>query len=286
MKKIIILTIIGALIGITAVLAVGQMATKATPSTVGPLAANEQEITLTAKDGVQIVASFFPVADPDAPIILLLHGNGANRAQFQGHIGWLNRAGYAAMALDFRGHGESAAEGKSFGLFEARDAEAAVAWLRQNHPQSKIGVIGVSLGGAAALLGDDGPLPVDAMVLKAVYPDIDRAIRNRAASLLGPFMGGIATPLLTYQSPILYGEWPDRISPIAAARSFTKPALVIGGGGDIYTPQEETIALAKTFGGPSDVWIVPDLSHDQLSDFDNAEYQARVLGFFGATLSR
>jgi uncharacterized protein len=286
MKKIIITAIIGALIGIAAVLAVGQMATKATPSAVGPLAANEQEITLTTTDGVPIAASFFPAADQSVPVILMLHGNGANRAQFQGHIGWLNQAGYAVMTLDFRGHGESAAKGKSFGLFEARDGEAAVAWLRQNHPQSKIGVIGVSLGGAAALLGDDGPLQVDAMVLKAVYPDIDRAIRNRAASRLGPFLAGIATPLLTYQSPFLYGEWPDRISPIAAARFYTKPALVIGGAGDIYTPQEETIALADAFGGQSEVWIVPELSHDQLSDFDNAEYQARVLGFFGQAFTR
>ena len=284
MKKLIILAIIGALIGIASVLGVGQMATRATPSDVGPLASNEQEIQLMAQDGVQIAASFFPVADPDAPVVLMLHGNGANRAQFRGHIGWLNQAGYAAMTLDFRGHGESAAKGKSFGLFEARDAEAAVAWIKQNHPQSKIGVIGVSLGGAAALLGDDGPLPVDAMVLKAVYPDIDRAIRNRAQTVVGPYLSSIVTPLLTYQSPLLYGEWPDRISPIAAARSFAKPALVIGGGGDIYTPQEETIALAKALGGPSDVWIVADLSDDQLSDFDSPEYQARVLGFFRATL--
>ncbi len=65
---------------ILAILGVGQLATRATPSDVGKLASNEQEIPLTAGDDVRIATSFFPVAKKDAPVILMLHGNGASRA--------------------------------------------------------------------------------------------------------------------------------------------------------------------------------------------------------------
>ncbi len=270
--------------GILIVLGVGQMATRATPSEVGKLAPNEQEIPLTASDRVRISASFFPANTPDAPIILLLHGNGASRSQFKSHIGWLNKAGFGAMSIDFRGHGESQAESKSFGLFEARDANAAMLWIRKNHPRSKIGAIGVSLGGAASLLGSQGPLPVDAMILQAVYPDIDRAIRNRMAAKAGNITAAILTPLLTYQSPILYGVWPASISPIKAAQKFKGAVLIIGGGNDVYTPASESTQLSKSFPGQGALWIVDGLSHDQISGLDNPQYQKRILNFFDKAL--
>ncbi|MEQ1540535.1 MAG: alpha/beta fold hydrolase [Sphingorhabdus sp.] len=275
-------------IAITAGLAVitlfGNMATRATPSVVGPLAATEQEITLRTIDGVKIAASYFPVASSEAPVILMLHGNGASRNQFKGHAAWLNNAGYAAMAIDFRGHGESQEEAKSFGLFEARDAEAAVAWIKKDSPKAKIGVIGVSLGGAASLLGKDGPLPVDALILKAVYPDIDRAIRNRVATRVGSFAAAIITPLLTYQSPFRYGAWPGNISPVNGTSKFPGPVLVIGGAKDSYTPADESKLLFDGFPGPGQLWIVDGLEHDQISDLGNDVYRQRVLWFLKGAL--
>lgn len=188
------------------------------------------------------------------------------------------------MAVDFRGHGESQAARKSFGLFEARDAQAAMQWIKQNRPRSKIGVIGVSLGGAASLLGEEGPLPVDAMILQAVYPDIDRAIRNRLRAKGGSIFAAILTRMLTYQSPVLYDVWPASISPISAARTFKKPVLVIGGGNDVYTPPSESMQLSQSFPGQHDLWIVKGLSHDQLSSLNSLQYQKNVLDFFGKAL--
>ncbi len=272
------------IVGLAIVAFVGNMATRATPSVVEPQAENEQEVALVAADGVKIAASYFPASSPDAPVILMLHGNGASRNQFKGHIEWLNKAGYAAMTIDFRGHGESQPEDKSFGLFEARDAEAAVAWIRKLNPKAKIGVIGVSLGGAASLLGKDGPLAVDAMILKAVYPDIDRAIRNRIAVRTGSFPAAIIAPLLTYQSPFRYKVWPDEISPVNRAKLYAGPVLVIGGGNDSYTPPKESRLLSNAFPGKHGLWIVDGLEHDQISDLDDAVYRERVLRFFDEEL--
>jgi uncharacterized protein len=286
LRRITIFTGIG-LVGILAViLAFGQMATRATPSNVEPMAANEVAIALTANDNVQIAASYFPNADANAPVILLLHGNGASRSQFSGHVPWLNAHGYSAMAIDFRGHGESAAERKSFGHFESRDAEAAVRWIKAKHPQSKIGVIGVSLGGASALLGHGGPLDVNAMVLQAVYPDIDRAIRNRVASLGHWTLAAVLTPMLTYQSYFRYGVGPHQISPLNSAQKYKGPVLVIGGEMDSYTPIAESHALSQAFPGERALWIMPGLEHNQVSGINDGEYAQRLLKFFDAHLKR
>ena len=60
-------------------------------------------------------------------------------------------------------------------------------------PGEKIGAIGSSLGGAAALLGPH-PLPVDALVLESVYPDIGAATGNRIRAVLGWPIGALVAP--------------------------------------------------------------------------------------------
>jgi len=264
----------------------GYLATRATPTDVPPLAANEQEITLEASDGAAIAASFMPSASEEAglekgaPVILLLHGNGASRNQFRSHVAWLNEAGFHAMALDFRGHGESAEEAKSFGWNEALDAAAAVEWIKANYPQSKVGVIGVSLGGAAALTGENGPLKADAMIMQAVFPDFDRAVRNRVRLVGGEALSTVLTPLLTVQSYPLFGIAHDQISPVRSAAEFTGPVLVISSTADQFIPVSEAEELGAAFPGRQWLWLINGLGHGGISGLDDAAYRERVLTFF------
>ncbi|MBL7660867.1 alpha/beta hydrolase, partial [Escherichia coli] len=80
-------------------------------------------------------------------------------------------------------------------LDEGLDARAAFDWLKARQDGAKVAVVGVSLGGAAALIGRDGAVPADAMVLVAVFPDIRHAIYNRMAAVLTPVGGTLAEPL-------------------------------------------------------------------------------------------
>ena len=243
-----------------------------------------EDIVLIAKDGKKVAGTYWPGPSADAPAILFLHGNGGSRAMFAGAAHWFNDHGYAAMTIDFRGHGESAVEDHSFGLFEARDAKAAFDWLKTKQEGGKVGVVGLSLGGAAALLGDDGPLPADALVLQAVYPDIRRAIYNRLASRAGTVAAIAMEPLLSYQSWLRQGVSPTRLSPIDAVAHYKAPLFVIGGGVDVYTPPEETQALATAYGKEAPLWLVPGKDHAAVSSGDDPEYRRRVLAFFDAHL--
>lgn len=274
------LMVIGIAVFALAVLGFSHLATRATLSEVGPLAAQEQRFTLTTTDGVEIAASFVSAAPEDAPVILLFHGNGASRGQFAGHLNWLPANGFHALAVDFRGHGQSAEEPKSFGYTEARDAHAALKWAREEFPNSKIGVLGISLGGAAALVGEDGPLPADAMILQAVYPDFDRAVRNRVRLFAGDLGAAALTPLLTYQSGPRYGVSHKQISPVLKAREFANPVLVIASTSDEYIPVAESEELAAAFPGRQWLWLIDGLGHGAISGLDDEVYRERVLTFF------
>ena len=113
-----------------------------------------------------------------AGAIILMHGVRANRLSMLDRARFLSHAGYSVLLFDFQAHGESTGEHITFGYLEGMDAQAAVSFLRSKAPDEKIGVIGVSMGGAAALLASP-PLDVNALVLEMVYPTIDEAISNR-----------------------------------------------------------------------------------------------------------
>lgn len=239
---------------------------------------------LRSGDGTRIAATYRPGRAADSPAVLLLHGVRASRQANAANAAWLTDQGYASLTIDFRGHGGSDVRRRTFGLEEAKDAQAAFAWLKRRQRNAPVGVIGISLGGAASLLGEAGPLPADALVLQAVYPDIRRAIRNRIATVAGSAPAFLLEPLLSFQSLPRFGAWPSRLSPLNALRSFTGPVLVIGGAEDRYTPPAETKAMFEAATGKKSLWLVPGKDHTEACDLRDREYRARILAFFAEAL--
>ena len=124
---------------------------------------------------------------------------------------FLNREGFATFAIDFQAHGMSQGRFITLGARESFDARAAVQWLRERLPGEKIGVIAISLGGAAALIGDE-PMRVEALALESVYPDIFRATRNRFRFFLGP-LGEPFTRAALLCGEIALGVKPESMRP-------------------------------------------------------------------------
>ena len=110
---------------------------------------------------------------------------------------FLNAAGFAVLAIDFQPHGMSGGRAITLGALELFDAGASVGYPRARLPDEKVGAVAITLGGAAALVGDE-PLNVDALALELVYPDIRRATVNRFAFFLGRFGEWLADATLAH----------------------------------------------------------------------------------------
>ncbi|WP_041450553.1 alpha/beta hydrolase [Anaeromyxobacter dehalogenans] len=219
---------------------------------------------------------------PGAGAVLLLHGIGASAAEMAGRARFLAAVGYSVLAIDFRGHGASGSAQTTYGALESRDARAAVEWLRAALPGERIGVIGISMGGAAALLGPV-PLKVDALVLESVYPTIDAAIRNRARAWLGP-LGGLLAPLVERLMLPRQGVRAADLRPVDRIGAQTAPLLVLAGAADPYTPLAESRALYRSARAPKALWEVPGAGHVDLHAFARTEYERRVGGFLDRRL--
>ena len=247
---------------------------------VAPVALGAESATFASASGSRIHA-WFSAGTNGGGAVLLLHGVHEDRRVMLERARFLHAAGYAVLIPDFQAHGESPGTHVTFGALESLDAVAALAYLRERVPGARVGVIGVSMGGAAALVGPHGPLTADAFVLESVYPTIRDATRDRLRAWFGPF-GPPFTPALVRVVGGRIGVAPDSLRPIERIGMLAAPVLVAAGTVDRYTTIREAEALYARASSPKEFWPVEGAGHVDLHEYAPAEYERRV----GAFLTR
>lgn len=214
--------------------------------------------------------------------IVLMHGVRSNRLSLIDRIKFLNKNGYSVLAFDFQASGESVGKQITFGYLESLDANASLKFIKQKLPNEKIGVIGISMGGASYLLQKE-PEKADALILEMVYPTMQKAVENRLNLWL--FNGADKlSPLLTYQLPFRIGVSVDEMRPIDKIKNVNCPILFIVGENDHHTTLAESKQLFETANQPKELWVVPTAEHEDLLINAPDEYQKRVLHFFEKNL--
>jgi alpha-beta hydrolase superfamily lysophospholipase len=217
-----------------------------------------------------------------AGAVVLMHGVHGNRLGLVRRARLLADRGIAVLLFDFQAHGESEGRRITFGKLEALDAAAAVGYARDRAPGERVGALGISLGGAAALLGP-APLDVDALVLESVYPDIDTALANRLRAALGGIAGPVAAPVLAplfkLLLPPILGVRPAELRPVDRIGEVRVPVLVAAGTADNRTTLPESQDLFAHVRAPGTFWPVPGAGHEDLQRFDPVGYEGVVLAF-------
>lgn len=112
---------------------------------------------LVTSDGVRIAYSYLEPIGKNAPVVILLHMLNRDKEDYAGFARRLNQEGFAVIAIDFRGHGQSDGDWKQFSADDfnnmVRDVGAAKAFLAQQSgvDVSRIGIVGASIGANIAL---------------------------------------------------------------------------------------------------------------------------------------
>lgn len=116
-------------------------------------AAEPRRVSFRTVDGWTI-AALYRAPRKGKPVAVLVHGAAAGKTEWDRLVEALGRRGWGTLALDLRGHGESAGKG-DFRAFDASgewprasaDVEAALGFLREKGIASgRIGVVGASIG--------------------------------------------------------------------------------------------------------------------------------------------
>ncbi|MDF2823787.1 MAG: bpoB [Mycobacterium sp.] len=133
-----------------------------------------QIVEFTGVDGITLVADEWTPPDPAGQSILMLHGGGQNRHSWKKTGQILADRGFHVVAVDTRGHGDSA---------RSPDADYAVETLAADVQAliDAIGppvvIIGASMGGLTGILvaHEAGPHRVSKLVLVDVVPRFEKS---------------------------------------------------------------------------------------------------------------
>lgn len=146
----------------------------------------------------------------DSPgALLFLHGGGQTRRSWRRTAHRLVSAGWSALTVDLRGHGDSdwAEDGDYSSDAMIADVVEVVSTLREPPV-----IVGASLGGLLAILaeGEKGPL-ARALVLVDVVPRVEATGAQRVTAFLGAHRNGFAS--LEEAADAVRAYAPDRARP-------------------------------------------------------------------------
>ena len=279
MKKIIKALILLFIFSIFIIYSIGTFLTKSHPTNIGSISndlKHTRAVSFPSKSGSKL-SGWLLEAKQGKGGILLLHGVRSNRLQMLSRARFLQKAGYDVLLFDFQAHGESTGEQITFGHLESLDAESAYDYLQDRLCNPTIGVIGVSLGGASALLGEVKS-KAKVMILESVYPSIEEAIDNRLGIYLG-VVGSYFSPLLTMQLEPRLNVGVDGLRPIEQMKEIKGAVLVISGEKDKHTTVRETKKMFALVPKAKELWIVKGKGHVDFSTALGKLYEERVLDF-------
>jgi uncharacterized protein len=222
-----------------------------TYTTPAQLGVRADDVQIVTADGSRLHGWFLPAVGKAKGTMLHLHGNAANVSNHLPLVAWLPARGYNVLMVDYRGFGRSQGKPSLDGIVE--DAAAALAYLRMrtDADQTRLIVLGQSIGGATALR----LLARDANGVRLAV--IDSAFASYRGVARDATAGGPLAPVAAMTTGLLPG--PDK-DPITALKSINVPLIFVHGKRDSIIDAVNSERLHAAAAG-SQHWTVPDAMH-------------------------
>jgi fermentation-respiration switch protein FrsA (DUF1100 family) len=227
--------------------------------------------------------------------IIVVHGIPGNRSDslVLRVSAALVQHGFAALALDLRGNGESAPAPRSLGEFEQRDILGAVDFLQTGllpfpllgRPRV-IGGWGMSLGASTLILAAASDPSLRAIISDSAFADAVALVHSRWEQQGLPSW---LLPGALLAGQLLYGVNFDQARPVAVvAKIAPRPILFIHGTADTNVPIANMDQLVAAASGPPNAqvqaWKVSGAQHVQAFSLMPEAYVQRIIAFFQSTL--
>ncbi len=253
-----------------------------------------EDVAIASRDGVGLAAWWIPADRPDAPVVVMIHGVGSCRRDpvMLLPAGMLHRHGFAVVMVDLRDQGDSAVVDGRFagGTDEFLDVLGAWDWVRaRGIAAPRIGLFGESNGASTVVIAAGAEPRVAATWEDSGYADPWVAVaedvrRHGFPELLIP--GARLWGLLD-------GIDLDRHRPIDAMASIgNRPLMIVHGLADTRVDPHHALDLSLALqtargssGADAWLWLVPGAEHLRASFTAPAEYERRLVDFFGTALA-
>jgi fermentation-respiration switch protein FrsA (DUF1100 family) len=243
-----------------------------------------EDVQFRAPDGTLIRGWLARGKQTTGPAVIVAHGHGASRHGSLAHARLLYPR-YTVLMPDHRAHGGSAGRYTSIGYHERLDLIGAAIYLRElGHTQ--IGVLGISMGGAAAILAAAESPEIGAVIADSSFACLWRAVQRSARHRGYP--GPITAPLayLSCHTAALRLRYRQAFGdPVRAVGAIApRPLLIIHGGDDDLIAVDSAYQLYMAAGPGRELWILPGCGHARALEIAPELYAERILEFLDRTI--
>lgn len=248
-----------------------------------PEGLSPEEVWIVSEDGTALFGVYLE-GEPKSPGIVLCHGYFRDHRQPLDVARVLNEAGYHVLLFDFRGSGRSEGDHTTAGYLEVWDVVAAVRYLKDRIGERPIGVVGISMGAAAAITAATEIDDIDAIVADSPFAHLEGVMREKVREIVPhPLLEPLAWASIRIGNEISGGDY-RQVRPVdSIAKLETTPILVIYGEQDEYISSSQIDELLQAATGPKELWIL-DCKHSMAQQENPEEYVSRVLRFFETNL--
>jgi uncharacterized protein len=235
-----------------------------------------RDVTFRAADGVRLAGWYVPGTSGAAAV--LMHGSHGTRADTVAHLRMLHAAGYAVLAFDARGHGQSSGQTNALGWQGTAEVQGAVRFLRRQAgvDPGRIAAVGLSMGAEEALRAAAAGVPVAAVVADGAGASTS-GDRDLAADrgLLAPVARSVGWLTMREAELVSGVREPDPLRDVVSR--IRVPVLLIAS----HAAGERTIdaAYGRLIGRRAALWYVADAGHTRALETHPTAYAARVLRF-------
>ena len=243
------------------------------------------DVAIRAEDGATLRAWSFIPHSGNGDAVILLHGQGDNRAGMLGNADLFLRHGYSVLLPDARAHGESGGSIVTYGVEEKEDLVRWYNWLQQSQAPHCIYGLGESMG-AAVLLQTIAIEPgFCAVVAESSFSSFREAayIRLGEGFHTGPWLGQTvlrsAVEAGLFYARVKYGVDLALASPINAVASSRVPIFLIHGLADTNIPPYNSERM-KAANPAVMLWEPPGAGHCGAAEAAPAEYEKLVTSWF------
>lgn len=245
-----------------------------------------EDVEIVSPFGYRLRGTFIPAEGAAGRTVVFLHGFTQNRLDGLDYLDIYRRAGYHVLLVDLRAHGESGGESVTWGVYEKYDLDAWIDWIGRRFPRGKVGVHGVSMGAATALMhaGLDERNPRAAFyIADSSYAELEPLLKEKIREKLDLEEAAFLPDLLFFYGNIV-SYYKERFtfcqsSPLEAARHIKTPTLYLHGEADELIPPEASRLLYDHTPAPKALYTFPGAKHASSIYQDRRRYEQVVEAF-------
>lgn len=249
---------------------------------------NAERWRLVSKDKKEeLNAIWIPSEYPSKYSVVIAHGYKGNGMTMANLAQMFHYMGFNVLLPDNRGHGDTSDKYISFGWLDHYDY---LIWInrviKRIGPKSKVYMMGVSMGGATALMmaGEKLPPEVKGIIADCGYSSLNEQLSYLAQKHLKKFTTKPFLKSMSFINKIKNGFSFDEVDSIKQLKKAKVPIFIIHGADDDFVPTYMAYKNYNAIPGKKQIWIVPNANHAVSFWVDPREYHKQVASFIKSTL--